>query len=136
MQLCCADNGNIAAMSNCVVGNMEKRVEVDAKCVAKMKEADELEMIGKRVHSLDVAFKVYNEYAFHKGFSIRCDKLRKREGLQEVRPKEFCCSKQDVKRCLGKKIKHLQNGAADQIVKVGLFFTLKLMGNGFVGSMT
>jgi len=75
VQLCCADNGNIAAMSNCVVADMEKCVDVDAECVAEVKEADESEMINKRVNSLDVAFKVYNEYTFRKGFSIRCDKL-------------------------------------------------------------
>ena len=34
-----------------------------------------------------------------------------------------------------KKIRHLQNGARGAIVKLWLFFTLKLMGNGFVRSM-
>ena len=59
------DNGNIvAAMSNYVVADKEEYVDVDAKCVAELKEADESEMIGKRVNSLDVAFEAYNEYAF------------------------------------------------------------------------
>jgi len=62
-------------------------------------------LIDKRFSSIDVAFEVYNEYAFHKDFSIRCDKLQRREGSQEVRSREFCCSKQGVKRCLERKDK-------------------------------
>ena len=68
-----SDDGNI-------VSDKEKCVDVDDECVVEVKEADSLELIGKRVSSIDVTFEVYNEYAFHKGFSIRCDKLRRREG--------------------------------------------------------
>jgi len=39
-------------------------VAIVAKCVAKMKKADELEMIDKRVSSQDESFEVYKEYFF------------------------------------------------------------------------
>jgi len=68
-------------------------VSGDDECVVGVKEADESELIDKRVSSIGVAFEVYNEYAFRKDFSIKCDKLRRREGSQEVRLREFCCSK-------------------------------------------
>jgi len=34
-----------------------------------------------------------------------------------------------------KKTRHLQNGAGGVIVKLGLYFTLNLVGNGFIRSM-
>ena len=68
-------------------------VDVGDECIVEVKEADSLELIGKRVSSIDVAFKVYNEYAFRKGFSIRCGKLRRREGSQDTHSREFCHSK-------------------------------------------
>ena len=96
-----SDDGNgVGGVSNYVVIDKEKCVNGD-ECVVEVKECEESEMIDKRVSSLDTAFEIYNEYAFRKGFSIRCDKLQRREGLQEVRSREFCCSKQGVKRCSG-----------------------------------
>jgi len=130
-----SDDGNIVAgVSNYVVIDKDKCVD-DDECVVEVKEADELELIVKRVSFIDAAFKIYKDHAFHKGFSIRCDKLQRREGSKEVRSREFCCSKQGVKSCPGKKIRHLQNGAGCAIVKLGLYFTLNLMGNGFVRSI-
>jgi len=88
-----SDDGNGAGgVSNYVVIDKEKCVDGD-ECVVEVKESEESELIGKRVSFLDAAFEVYNEYAFRKGFSIRCDKLQRREGSQEVRSREFCCSK-------------------------------------------
>jgi len=92
-------------LSNCVAVDKEKCVDIDDECVVEVKEADKSELTGKRVTSIDVAFEVYNEYAFRKGFSIRCDKLRRREGSQEVHSMEFCCSKQGSKSCPEKKDK-------------------------------
>ena len=55
-------NGNIIpSMSNFVLADKEKCVDVDAKCVARVKEVDESETISKQVSSLDVAFEVYDE---------------------------------------------------------------------------
>ena len=88
------DNGNIIAdVSNCVVIDKEKCVDVDGEYVVEVNEANESELTGKRISSIDVAFEVYNECAFCKGFSISCDRLRKREGSQEVHSREFHCSK-------------------------------------------
>ena len=49
---------------------------------------------------------------------------------------EFCSNKQGFKRVQGKKVRHLLNRAIGAILRLGLFFTLKLMVNGFVRSMT
>ena len=88
-----SDDGNGAGgVSNYVVIDKEKCVDAD-ECVVEVKECEESELIGKRFTSLDAAFEVYNDYAFRKRFFIRCDKLQKREGSQEVRSREFCCSK-------------------------------------------
>ena len=100
-----SDDGNgVGGVSDYVLIDKEKCVD-DDECVVEVKECDESELIGKRVSSLGVAFEVYNEYDFRKGFSIRCDKLPRREGSQEVRSREFCCGKQGVKRCPGKQDK-------------------------------
>ena len=70
-----SDDGNIVAgVSNYVVIDKDKCVD-DDECVVEVKEADELELIVKRVSFIDAAFKIYKDHAFHKGFSIRCDKL-------------------------------------------------------------
>ena len=88
------DDGNgVGGASTYVVIDEDKCVDGD-ECVVEVKECEESQLIGKRVSSLDAAFEVYNEYAFRKGFSIRCDKLRRREGSQEVRSREFCYNKQ------------------------------------------
>ena len=93
-----SDDGNGAGgLSNYVVIDKEKCVNGD-ECVVEVKKCEESKLIGKRVSSLDAPFEVCDEYAFRKGFSIRCDKLRRREGSQEVRSREFCYSKQGVKR--------------------------------------
>ena len=100
------DNGNIVtAVFNSVVANKGKYAAIDAECVVEVKEADKSEMIGKMVSSLDVTFEVYNKYAFRKNFSIIYDKLRRREGAQEVHLREFYYNKQGFKRCYGKKDK-------------------------------
>jgi len=100
-----SDDGNgVGGVSNYVVIDKKKRVEGD-ECVVEVKECEESELIDKRVSSLDAAFKVYNEYAFRKGFSIRCDKLQRRESSQEVCSRKFYCSKQGIKSCLGKQDK-------------------------------
>jgi len=66
-----SDDGNGAGrVSNYVVIDKEKCIDGD-ECVVDVKKCEESELIG----SLDAAFEVYNEYAFRKGFSIRCDKL-------------------------------------------------------------
>ena len=70
-----------------------------------MKEANESEMIGKSINSLDVVSDVYNEYAFRLGFSIRYDKLRRREGSQEVCLREFVAENKVLKGILGKMIR-------------------------------
>ena len=70
-----SDDGNgVGSVSNYVVIDKEKCVDGD-ECVVEVKECEESELIGKRVGSLDAAFELYNEYAFRKGFSIRCEKL-------------------------------------------------------------
>ena len=75
------DNSNIVAdISNLVVPNKGKCVAVKLDYVIELKEANELEIIGKRVSSLDEAFEIHNKYAFRKSFSVRCDKLRRRKG--------------------------------------------------------
>jgi len=118
-------------VSSYVVIDKEKCVD-DDECVVKVKEADESELIGKRVSSMDIVFEVYNEYAFHKDFSIRCDKLWRREGSGG----SFVTANKVLKGIPRKKIRHLQNGPGSAIVKLGLFFILNLLGNGSVRSMT
>ena len=87
------DDGNgVDGVSNYVVIDKEKCVDGD-ECVVEVKECEESELIDKRVSSLNVAFEVYNEYAFCKGFFIRCDKLRRSEGSQEDCSRQFCYSK-------------------------------------------
>ena len=78
------DRDGAGGVSNYVMIDKEKCVAGD-EYVAKVKECEESELIGKRVSSLDDVFEVYNEYAFRKSFSIRCDKLRRSEGSQKVR---------------------------------------------------
>ena len=74
-----SDDGNIVGgVSYCVLIDKEKCVD-DDECVVEVKEADESELTGKRFSSIGVAFQVYNECVFRKGFSISCDKLRRRE---------------------------------------------------------
>jgi len=63
------DCNGAGGVSNYVVINKEKCVDGD-ECVVEVKECEESEMTGKRVSSLDAAFEVYNEYAFHKGFPL------------------------------------------------------------------
>ena len=100
-----SDDGNIVGgVSTYSVIHKEKCVD-DYEYVVEVKEADELELTGKRVSYVDAAFEVYNDFAFRKDFSITCDKLQRREGSREVSSREFCCSKQGVKRCPGKKDK-------------------------------
>ena len=100
-----SDNRNIISdVSKYVVINKEKCID-DDECVTEVKESDESELNGKRVSSINAAFEIYKKYAFRKRFCSRCDKLRRREGSQEVRSREFCCSKQGVERCPKKKDK-------------------------------
>ena len=61
------DGNVVGGVSNHVVIDKEKCVD-DDECVVEVKEASELKLIGKRVNSIGVAFQVYNEYAFRKGF--------------------------------------------------------------------
>ena len=130
-----SDNGNgVGGISNYVVIDKEKCVDGD-ECFIEVKECEESELIGKRVSSLDATFEAYNEYAFHKGFSIRCDKLRRREGSQEVHQGSFLTVNKVLKGVRGKKIRHLQNGAGGVIVQLMLHFTLNQMGNRFLRSV-
>jgi len=85
------DSNIVSGVSNCVVIDKEKYVD-DDECVVEAKEADESELICKKVSFIDAAFEVYNDYSFCKDFFIRCDKLRMRGGSQEVRSMELCCS--------------------------------------------
>jgi len=78
-----SDNGSIVGgVSNSVVIDKEKCVD-DDECAVKVKGADESELIG-RVSSIDATFTAYNDYAFCRGSSSRCDKLQRREGSQEI----------------------------------------------------
>ena len=68
-----SDDGNgVSGVSNYVVIDREKCIDGD-ECVVEVEECEESELIGKRVSSLDATFEVYDEYAFRKEFSIRCD---------------------------------------------------------------
>ena len=85
------NNDNIVyTISNCRVVDKGKCVAIDSKCDAQVKEVDELEMIDKRASSPDEAFELCNKYAFCKGFSIRCGRLRRRKGSQELSLRELC----------------------------------------------
>ena len=65
-----SNDGNIVGgVSNCVVIDKKKCVVAD-ECVIEVKEADESELIGKRVSSIVAAFEVYNDYTFRKVFLL------------------------------------------------------------------
>ncbi|CAH9144224.1 unnamed protein product [Cuscuta epithymum] len=63
-----------------------------------VKEAEFSELLGTTVFSEEEAFQLYNDYAFRIGFGVRYSTLRKRDGGSGFRGREFCCTKQGLKK--------------------------------------
>jgi len=54
-----SNNSNIVGgVSNCVVIDKGKCVDIDYECVAEVNEAHKSKLIGKRFSSMDAAFEV------------------------------------------------------------------------------
>jgi len=128
------DSDIIGGVSNCVVIDKEKCVD-DDEYVVEVKEYDELELIGKRVSSIDVTFEVCNEYVSVRVFPLGVTSYEGERVYKRFFQGNFVATIKLLKGVPGKKIRHLQNRARGAIIKLGLYFILNLMENEFVRSM-
>ncbi|CAH9092725.1 unnamed protein product, partial [Cuscuta epithymum] len=97
-----------------------------------VKEAEFSELLGTTVFSEEEAFQLYNDYAFRIGFGVRYSTLRKRDGGSGFRGREFCCTKQGLKKNKGVDGKQFTKVDIRTNCKARIYFEIKSSGEWVV----